>query len=40
MVKSGVKSKVGLTREWTAVDMGRLGLFVAWWPGESLFRLG
>lgn len=32
MAKSGVKSKVGVSREWGAVDFGRLGLFLVWWP--------
>ncbi|KAI9632921.1 tyrosine phosphatase-like protein [Dioszegia hungarica] len=37
MTKSGVKSKVGATREWGAVDFWRLGLFLVWWP--SLYVL-
>ena len=34
MAKSGMKAKVGLTREWQAADLGRLGLFFVWWPCE------
>jgi very-long-chain (3R)-3-hydroxyacyl-CoA dehydratase len=40
MAKSGVKAKAGLTREWSAVDVGRLGLFLVWWPCESHIELG
>jgi very-long-chain (3R)-3-hydroxyacyl-CoA dehydratase len=38
MAKSGMKAKVGLTREWQAADLGRFGLFLVWWPCE--LRLG
>lgn len=33
LASAGIKGKVGVTREWEAVDIARFVLFLGWWPG-------